>query len=147
MLHRDTYEEQRSRRPRQVRARTISVKRMTQRELELGRVLYPEKDYSKPRTRGECIDGPRPCPFVSCKYHLFVDVSPSTGAIKLNFPDLEVWELAESCALDIADQGGKRLEDVGAIMNVTRERVRQIEHMAIAALERSPKVAALREHQ
>jgi len=25
-----------------------------------------------------------------------------TGAIKLNFPDLEVWELGESCALDIS---------------------------------------------
>src|SRR6478609_6339361 len=107
-----TREQKRSRRKRDVRARTISIKRMTKRELEFGRLLYPETDYDKPRTRAECADGPRPCPFISCKHHLYVDVSPRTGAIKLNFPDLEVWELSESCALDIADHGGTTLEDV-----------------------------------
>src|SRR5215471_6033353 len=95
-----TREQRRSRRKRAVRARTISVKRMTKRELEIGRLLYPETDYEKPRTRAECADAPRPCPFVSCKHHLFIDVSPRTGAIKLNFPDLEVWDMGESCALD-----------------------------------------------
>ncbi|PKN39500.1 MAG: hypothetical protein CVU63_15680, partial [Deltaproteobacteria bacterium HGW-Deltaproteobacteria-20] len=118
-----TREQRRSRRKRDVRARTISVKRMTKRELEIGRLLYPETDYWKPRTRAECAEGARPCPFVSCKYHLFIDVSSKTGAIKLNFPDLEVWEMNESCALDVADRGGTTLEDVGAIMNLTRERI------------------------
>jgi len=37
-----TREQRRSRRKREVRARTISVKRMTKRELELGRLLYPD---------------------------------------------------------------------------------------------------------
>ncbi len=37
-----TREQRRSRRKRAIRARTISVKRMTKRELELGRMLYPE---------------------------------------------------------------------------------------------------------
>ena len=105
-----TREQRRSRRKREVRARTISVKRMTKRELEIGRLLYPETDYWKPRTREECADGPRPCPFVSCKHHLFIDVSARTGAIKLNFPDLEVWDLGESCALDVADRGGTTLD-------------------------------------
>ena len=40
-----TREQRRSRRKREVRARTISVKRMTKRELEMGRLLYPETDY------------------------------------------------------------------------------------------------------
>ncbi|NUQ78861.1 MAG: hypothetical protein HUU21_35500, partial [Polyangiaceae bacterium] len=83
-----TREQRRSRRKREIRARTISVKRMTKRELEIGRMLYPETDYYKPRARGECVDGPRPCPYVSCQHHLYLDVSPRTGAIKLNFPDL-----------------------------------------------------------
>jgi hypothetical protein len=141
-----TREQRRSRRKREVRARTISVKRMTKRELEIGRLLYPETDYWKPRTREECVDGPRPCPFVSCKHHLFIDVSARTGAIKLNFPDLEGWDLGESCALDVADRGGTTLEDVGAIMNLTRERIRQVEVKALAKLEALRDMMALRDY-
>jgi hypothetical protein len=140
-----TREQRRSRRKREVRARTISVKRMTKRELEIGRLLYPENDYEKPRTRAECLEGPRPCPYVSCKHHLYIDVSARTGAIKLNFPDLEVWDLGESCALDVADRGGTTLEDVGAIMNLTRERIRQVEVKALAKLEALRDMMALRD--
>ncbi|HEX7670083.1 MAG TPA: sigma factor-like helix-turn-helix DNA-binding protein [Polyangiaceae bacterium] len=141
-----TREQRRSRRKRAVRARTISVKRMTKRELEIGRMLYPETEYWKPRAREMCAEGPRPCPFVSCKHHLFIDVSPRTGAIKLNFPDLEVWDMGESCALDVADRGGTTLEDVGAIMNLTRERIRQVEVKALAKLEALRDMMALREY-
>jgi hypothetical protein len=141
-----TREQRRSRRKRDVRARTISVKRMTKRELEIGRLLYPENDYWKPRTRSECVEGMRPCPFVSCKHHLFIDVSARTGAIKLNFPDLEAWEMNESCALDVADRGGTTLEDVGAIMNLTRERIRQVEVKALAKLEALQDMDALRDY-
>jgi len=141
-----TREQRRSRRKRDVRARTISVKRMTKRELEIGRLLFPETDYWKPQSRAECLDGPRPCPFVSCKHHLFIDVSPRTGAIKLNFPDIEVWDLGESCALDVADRGGTTLEDVGAIMNLTRERIRQVEVKALAKLEALNDMYALRDY-
>ena len=141
-----TREQRRSRRKREVRARTISVKRMTTRELEIGRMLYPENDYERPRTREECVEGERPCPFVSCKHHLFLDVSARTGAIKLNFPDLEVWEMTESCALDVADRGGTTLEDVGAIMNLTRERIRQVEVKALAKLQALRDMEALRDY-
>ena len=141
-----TREQRRSRRKREVRARTISVKRMTKRELEIGRMLYPETDYYKPRTRAECVDGPRPCPYVSCTHHLFLDVSARTGAIKLNFPDLEVWDMNETCALDVADRGGTTLEDVGAIMNLTRERIRQVEVKALAKLEALKDMNALRDY-
>jgi hypothetical protein len=135
-----TREQRRSRRKRAIRAKTISVKRMTKRELELGRMLFPETDEDeRPRSRSECSDAPRPCPFVSCKHHLFLDVSARTGAIKLNFPDLEVWEMTETCALDVADRGGTTLEEVGAIMNLTRERIRQVEVKGLA------KLAALRD--
>ncbi len=140
-----TREQRRSRRKRAVRARTISVKRMTKRELEIGRLLYPEDDYQKPRVREACAGGARPCPYVSCKHHLYVDVSPRTGAIKLNFPDLEVWEMGDSCALDVADRGGTTLEDVGAIMNLTRERIRQVEVKALAKLEALRDMMALRD--
>ena len=141
-----TREQRRSRRKRDVRARTISVKRMTKRELEIGRLLYPETDYWKPRPRADCANGPRPCPYVSCKHHLFIDVSARTGAIKVNFPDLEVWEMNESCALDVADRGGTTLEDVGAIMNLTRERIRQLEVKALAKLNAVDEMTTLRDY-
>jgi DNA-directed RNA polymerase sigma subunit (sigma70/sigma32) len=54
-------------------------------------------------------------------------VNPETGSIKLNFPDLDVWEMQETCALDVADRGGITLEEVGEILNLTRERIRQVE--------------------
>jgi hypothetical protein len=130
-------EQRRSRRKREVRATTISITRMTKRERQLGRLLYPEQpgiDYERPQTRGDCENGPRPCPYVSCVHHLYLDVSDRTGAIKLNYPDLEVDELDESCALDIADRGGVTLEETGAIMNLTRERIRQLELIALAPL-------------
>ncbi len=141
-----TREQRRSRRKRDVRARTISVKRMTKRELELGRMLYPDvEDIIKPKQRVECAGAERPCPFVSCKHHLYLDVSAKTGAIKLNFPDLEVWEMTETCALDVADKGGTTLEEVGAIMNLTRERIRQVEVKGLAKLEALKDMSALRD--
>jgi hypothetical protein len=142
-----TREQRRSRRKRDVRARTISVKRMTKRELELGRMLYPDvEDVVKPTTREDCGQGARPCPFVSCKHHLYLDESARTGAIKLNFPDLEVWEMTESCALDVADRAGTTLEEVGAIMNLTRERVRQVEVNGLAKLQALSDTFALRDY-
>jgi hypothetical protein len=142
-----TREQRRSRRKRAIRARTISVKRMTKRELELGRLLYPETDdVERPQTRADCVGGARPCPFVSCKHHLYLDVSARTGAIKLNFPDLEVWEMSETCALDIADRGGTTLEEVGAIMNLTRERIRQVEVKGLAKMAALQDMMALRDY-
>jgi hypothetical protein len=141
-----TREQRRSRRKRDVRARTISVKRMTQRELEMGRMLYPDVEgVVKPTKREDCAQGARPCPFVSCHHHLYLDVSPRTGAIKLNFPDLEIEEMTHSCALDIADGGGTTLEEVGAIMNLTRERIRQVEVRGLAKLEALSDMTALRD--
>jgi hypothetical protein len=142
-----TREQRRSRRKRAIRARTISVKRMTKRELELGRLLYPEtEEIERPRSRAQCLGAERPCPFVSCQHHLYLDVSARTGAIKLNFPDLEVWEMSETCALDIADRGGTTLEEVGAIMNLTRERIRQVEVKGLAKMAALRDMMALRDY-
>jgi hypothetical protein len=142
-----TREQRRSRRKRDVRARTISVKRMTKRELEMGRLLYPDvDDVVRPKVREECAQGERPCPFVSCAHHLYLDVSARTGAIKVNFPDLEIWEMVETCALDVADRGGTTLEEVGVIMNLTRERIRQVEVTALAKLEALKDMSALRDY-
>ena len=89
---------------------------------------------SGPKTRADCVNGPRPCLFVSCKHNLYLDVNPETGSIKLNFPDKEIWELEHTCALDVAEKGGITLEEVGEIMNLTRERIRQVETRGLMKL-------------
>jgi hypothetical protein len=110
-----------------VRSKTIAPKRLTREEKKLAETLVYPADVVRPETRNDCMSMTRPCPFVSCSHHLYLDVNPESGAIKLNFPHLEVWEMAETCSLDVADRGGITLEEVGAILNLTRERIRQVE--------------------
>jgi len=109
------------------RSKTIAPKRLTRDEKRLAQELVYPENVARPHTRAECLAMPRPCPFVSCEHHLYLDVNPDSGAIKLNFPHLDVWEMAETCSLDVADRGGITLEDVGSILNLTRERIRQVE--------------------
>jgi len=129
--------------PDRQRSRTMSRKEMARdlrRRRLLGQVDPEEAELLKtveqlrPRNRVDCAEGPRPCLFVSCKHHLYLDVNPETGSVKLNFPDKEIWELAETCALDVADRGGITLEEVGSIMNLTRERIRQVETRGLLKL-------------
>lgn len=121
------------------RKKTISVKRITRDELRVGGILNPPVDIPRPQTRGDCLSGGanecRPCGFVACKHHLYLDINPETGSITLNFPDVEPEDLVESCALDIAERGGITLEDVGNLTNLTRERVRQVEVKGLHALK------------
>jgi hypothetical protein len=125
------------------RSKTMSRKEIA-RELRRQRALgfvdpelqetMQEIERARPRSRAECAQAARPCMFVSCKHHLYLDVNPETGSIKLNFPDKEIWELDETCALDVADRGGITLEEVGSIMNLTRERIRQVETRGLLKL-------------
>lgn len=139
----------RSRRKHPTRAWTLKALRTTSSELERIRTIRELDERllpvipPMPRTRGECEGGCRPCPYVRCKFNLYLDVNATTGSVKVNFPDVEVWEMGESCVLDVADRGGITLEDVGAIMNVTRERIRQIEVLALARLEGNENLAGI----
>lgn len=83
---------------------------------------------------------------MSCKHSLYLDVNMRTGSIKANFPDLEVWELPETCALDVADKEGVTLEEVGAIVNLTRERIRQLETKGLEKLKKLASIAALQDY-
>lgn len=118
-----------------LRSRTIPLKRLTREDIRIGRLLYPPVDIERPTTRDECRGEMRPCPWVACKHHLYLDINPETGSIKINFPDLEPWELQHTCSLDVAERGGMSLEEVGEIMNLTRERIRQVEVMGLLKLK------------
>lgn len=108
---------------------------------------YPQ-GVVRPMTRGDCADVPRPCPFVSCKWNLYLDVE-SGGRIRLNFPDIEPDEMDEerSCALDIADGGGATLVEIGAVLNITRERSRQIENIGLALLQQHSARSGLADYE
>lgn len=125
----------RNRRRTRPRSKTIAVKRLTREEMRVGAELSQKMEYRRPRTRGECQGHARPCPFVSCKYHLYLDVNPETGSIKINFPHLDISEMKDTCALDVAERGGITLEEVGEIVNLTRERIRQVEVRGLLKLK------------
>ena len=89
--------------------------------------------HARPRTRADCADGPRPCVWVGCRHNLYLEVSERTGSIKIA-SDHAPEELEHSCALDLADEGGMTLEAVAAALNVTRQRVQQLEARGLALL-------------
>lgn len=122
--------------PTRTHGKTIGAKPLTADEKRAAALVVLD-DTDRPRTRGECQDGARPCPWISCSHHLYLDVNEDTGAIKINHPDKEPWELAETCALDVADRGSVTLEEVGDHMGIVRERVRQIEERSIRKLRRA----------
>lgn len=120
--------------PRRKRPTTLSTRRL-RRERASSAELLAILDDERPETRAQCRSGPRPCLWVSCRFHLYLDVNQATGSVKLNFPHLEPWQLSESCALDLAEQGGLTLEAIGALLNLTRERARQLEQSGLAKLQ------------
>ena len=128
-------------------------------ERQINALLYPESEAiqaERPRTRGDCINGIRPCPWVGCRHHLYLDVHTKTGAITLNFPAKDpkdggkkarpgdrrgpedsavpVWQLKHSCSLDVADLGGLNGPEMGDLLELTKERIRQIEVSALGHL-------------
>lgn len=86
----------------------------------------------RPKTRADCLHGPRPCPWVGCRYNLFLEVHPTSGSVIENFDDPSDMKVY-SCALDAADhnRGGMTLDEIGKLLGVTRERTRQIESKAL----------------
>lgn len=90
-----------------------------------------------PRSRSECVDGPRPCPWARCPWSLMVDVS-STGRIHELHPGDETGDDPHrySCALDFIDEhpDGASLEEIAMELNITKEAVRLLEERALRKL-------------
>lgn len=151
-----TRDQARSRRAREVRKSTMGLRHITKAALRAGALSlrdfgctaedYKALDEQRPRTRGDCVDAPRPCPYVACRHHLYLDATDA-GGITLNFPDLEPEDLVESCSLDVAESGVQKLEEVGALMNITRERVRQIQEKAEERLKKRRQLADWEGHE
>lgn len=108
-------------------------------KLKKWRRLHPRHaaPADRPRTRAECAEkrAPgQPCPWIGCRWHVYLEVSGQD--IRFRFPHLAPWDLPAnaSCVLDVAERGGLTLEEVGIIMNFTRERARQVEFSALATV-------------
>ena len=126
------------------RARAINPKRTSKAALDFGRALFPPAEmegHVRPKTRRDCLPGGgnevRPCPWVSCKQHLYLSVT-AKGSLTLDHGDVDVDTLTDTCALDIAERPRPRtndgvdadhhatLDEIGRAVGVTRERARQI---------------------
>ena len=114
------------------RPQILANKRLTASERATAEHLdrFPLPPWRRPRQRFDCQCGERPCPWVSCAWHLYCDVT-SKGSLRITWPDLEPWEAPETCALDVADRGQHTLDEIGNLMNLSRERVRQLEFTAL----------------
>lgn len=95
-----------------------------------------EARLARPTYRGQCEGGERPCPFLGCRHHLAMEVGEG-GSLWFRFGmDPELEKQPYTCALDVADKGGMTLEETGALLHLTRERIRQIEAVAIRKLRK-----------
>lgn len=95
-----------------------------------------------PASRAHCKDIPKPCPYVSCRHHLWLRLSeeqpgnPQAGKQgETTFRPSSM----QSCALDVADNGGASFEEIGVFLGMDSTRGRQI---AQAALEKLKKACA-----
>lgn len=112
-----------------------------------------------PQTRAECPpmqpDGSRPCPWVGCRHHLFLELLRPGGHgskkifINPNMSEEELQLEPRPCSLDIAEQGPwiktshhnnnpehMTLDGLSSLLGVSRERVRQIERDALIKLRK-----------
>lgn len=126
-----------------IRRSMFATKRLSPGEVEIGRLLLPVVE-ERPRTRGECESAPRPCPWVGCRHHLLTEVNPSTGTLTLTHLPQEGEDWADvlermplTCALDGASsEEGMTLDEVGAALDLTKERIRQVEDKVTLALRK-----------
>lgn len=109
-------------------------------------------DDARPRTRGDCADQPRPCPYVTCKHHLLTEIS-SDGRLFFNgnadgssidaaVDSLE--SMPETCALDVADGGGFSAGQVAEYLGVSERWMLKTQAEAITKIRTSPDVVQLR---
>lgn len=107
----------------------------------------------RPRTRGECLEEARPCPWVGCRDHLLLDLAPPLRSgqppgLMLNVKgtarrrrlsssadasEVDTWTdravstlmvMTDTCARDIAKRGALTTAEVGRKLGVTKEQAR-----------------------
>jgi hypothetical protein len=111
-------------------------------------------DVLQPVTRGDCADGPRPCPWLRCKHHTLIErelrgeerrqhSAPWLPGVRLHPAARSATSLSDalsrltsSCALDVVDYNpdGMDLAAIGAVLGISGEAARLIERRALTKL-------------
>jgi len=112
-------------------------------------------DALRPVTRADCADGPRPCPWTTCRHHLLIvaelvskerfERSPQWAPGQRVHPaartaptlDAALAAMPATCVLDVTDAhpDGLDLREAGALLGISGEGVRLIERRALAKLQ------------
>lgn len=84
----------------------------------------------KPTYRNSCLSFPRPCCFITCSFHMLWAFHSHELKNLFTHSDDDIvnhlFSLKATCVLDIADKGGVTLEEIAIVLDVSRERIRQI---------------------
>jgi hypothetical protein len=83
---------------------------------------------NRPKTRAECNAVPRPCPYVGCRYNLYLDVD-ELGRIIIPDADTPIEERRYSCALDVVEDNpdGIGVVRLATLTGHAREELKRIE--------------------
>lgn len=90
----------------------------------------------RPKTRADCINGPRPCPWVGCRYHLFLEIrqgGQGNGKLYFRWPGKELNECEHTCALDLAEEPLTSYE-IAQILGVSHQAILYAERQALQRL-------------
>ncbi len=99
---------------------------------------------SRPRVRSQCESGVRPCPWVSCRHHLAVDLLRDGRVVQVK-PHWPGGELADerqgdpeatpwSCVLDLVQSRDLTMGAVEYQLDISRARILQLEEHALEFL-------------
>jgi hypothetical protein len=79
----------------------------------------------RPLRRSDCVDGPRPCPWVGCRYHLQLDLvaKHKTEEVVEN-PSFEWGQ--ESCALDVAERGTLTSKEIAPLIGLSQSGCKEL---------------------
>lgn len=83
------------------------------------------------------------CEHLHCRYSLLQERPHIEQWDREDFDDL-VAALPSTCALDLADLGGLRLEEVAMVMGLARPRIEQLETLALRKLAKSREIRKAR---
>lgn len=104
--------------------------------------------FEKPISRSDCVDAERPCPWVSCRYHMAhrlgsghanrPTVRDGSEDPHLDILDPDKWatELPVSCMLDITDRGlPVSADECSEVMGISAHQVRKIAAKAVGRMK------------